>query len=92
MSAFGVNEICWRLVHDPPFRETAKADPAAAIRDAAISEPERTALLAGDVAELYRRGAHAFLLGHLARYGFAGLTVPIYNARMRAIAGEPSAG
>jgi hypothetical protein len=86
MSVFVVNEICYRLVHDPPFRESMKRDPAAATAGIGLSESERTALLSGDVATLYRLGAHGFLLGHLCRYGIAGLTLPVYNERMRAVA------
>ncbi|HEY5348758.1 MAG TPA: hypothetical protein VIJ64_03470 [Candidatus Lustribacter sp.] len=86
MSAFAINEICYRLVHDPPFREAMKADPAQTIANLDLSERERTALLSGEVGTLYGLGAHAFLLGHLCRYGIAGLTLPAYNDRMRAVA------
>ena len=86
MSAFAVNEICYRLVHDPVFRADMKADPATAIAALDLNDAERTALLAGDVGTLYRLGAHSFLLGHLCRYGIAGLTLPVYNERMRAVA------
>jgi hypothetical protein len=86
VSAFAVNEICYRLVHDPAFRDTMKADTPAAIASLELTDEERSALLAGDVGTLYRLGAHSFLLGHLCRYGIAGLTLPVYNERMRAVA------
>lgn len=86
VSTYAVNEVCWRIVHDPPFREAIKSDPARALENLDLTETERTAILTGDVGTLYRQGAHSFLLGVLARYAIAGLTVPIYNERMRAMA------
>jgi hypothetical protein len=86
VSAFAVNEICYNLVHEPGFRAAMKADLATALEPLDLSAAERTALLAGDVGTLYRLGAHSFLLGHLCRYGIAGLTLPVYNERMRAVA------
>jgi hypothetical protein len=84
MSVYAINEVCWRLVHDLPFREGMKADPGQALAGLDLTENERTALLQGDVGALYRLGAHTFLLGHLSRYGIAGLTAAVYNERMRA--------
>jgi hypothetical protein len=86
MSIYTVNEICWRLVHEPAFRAALERDVATAIADEDLSPIERMALVAGDVVQLYQMGAHGFLLGHLARYRIAGLTVPLYNERMRSIA------
>jgi hypothetical protein len=48
-----------------------------------FSEAERAALLAGDVARLYREGASAFLLLILCRFEVFGLELPIFNRRMR---------
>lgn len=86
MSVFAVNEICYRLVHDAPFRDSMKSRLEETLASLDLAEPERTALANGDVGTLYRLGAHSFLLGHLCRYGIAGLTLPIYNERMRACA------
>jgi hypothetical protein len=85
MSVYAIDEICYRLVHEPEFRAAAKADTAAAIRDADLSDAERNALLSGDVATLYRMGAHPFLLGHLARYGVGGLDAATYAERIHTV-------
>jgi hypothetical protein len=84
MSVYAINEVCYKTVHDPDFRERLRADPGAALAPFDLTEAERTALLAGEVGTLYRMGAHSFLLGHLNRYQLLGLTVPVYNERMRA--------
>lgn len=83
MSVYAIDEVCYRLVHDPEFRRAAVADVAAATRDLDLTCAERAALLAGDVATLYRLGAHPFLLGHLARFGIAGLDTQTYSERIR---------
>ena len=85
MSVYAINELCHRLVGEPSFRAAAKADPAKATHDAELTDAERAALLGGDVATLYRMGAHPFLLGHLARFGIAGLTQRAYNERIRSV-------
>lgn len=85
MSVYAIDEICYRLVHEPDFRAAAKADVAAAIRDADLSDDERNALLAGDVATLYRMGAHPFLLGHLVRHGIGGLDAATYAERIHRV-------
>ena len=48
-----------------------------------MTDEERQALLAGDVAKLYRLGANAFLMGYLPRFEVCGLTLPLYNERIR---------
>ena len=85
MSVYALDEICYRLVHEPAFRAAVVADVAAAIRDADLTDAERTALVTGDVATLYRMGVHAFLLGHLVRYGVAGLTTATYSERIHTV-------
>ena len=83
MSVYAIEELCWRLVHDPPFRERLRAEPATTIDELELTAAERDALLRADVAALYRMGAHAFLLGHLARYRVFGLDQQTYNERIR---------
>lgn len=83
MSIYTVNEICYRCVHDPPFRERLRSAPESALAELDLSTEEREALLRADVAALFRMGAHAFLLGHLARYGIFGLDQMAYNERIR---------
>lgn len=82
MSAYAINEILYRLVHDPEYRRAIQADAGAAIGPAELSEAERAAFLAGDVASLYRSGAHPFLLASLPRYGIVGLDTPTYSERI----------
>ena len=65
MSVYAINKICYRALHDIPFREAVQRDPAGAIADLPLTGEERQALLAGDVARLYEWGVHPFLMGHL---------------------------
>lgn len=85
MSVYHVNLLCRRLVLDPIFRAVMQSDPVSAMADMELTEQERSAILSGDVAQLFRGGANAFLLGHLCRFGICGLDVPSYNERMRAV-------
>ena len=86
MSVYAVNYLCREVLRDHAFRAAMKSDPAAAIAKYDLSEAERTALLAGDVAALYRMGVNAFLMGYLPRFEVCGLTMPVYNERIRSAA------
>ena len=86
MSVYAVNYLCREILRDHAFRAAMKADPAAAITRFDLSDEERQALLAGDVAKLYRMGENAFLMGYLPRFEVCGLTMPIYNERIRSAA------
>ena len=83
MSAYQVNKLCHRLYHDKTFREAVKADPAKAIAGWPLSEPERTALLTGDIKRLYESGAHPFLLGHITRWDLFGVAAALYAERIK---------
>jgi hypothetical protein len=83
MSTLEVNRLCRDVLHDRVFRGRLKTDPAAAIADRELTPEERQALLAGDVAKLYRMGVNAFLMGYLPRFEVCGLTLPVYNERIR---------
>jgi len=83
MSILAVNRLCRDVLHNRAFRDRIKADPAAAIADRDLTPEERQALLAGDVAKLYRMGVNAFLMGYLCRFEVCGLTLPVYNERIR---------
>ena len=83
MSVLAVNRLCRDVLRDRAFRERMKADPAAAIADRGLTPEEREALLAGDVAKLYRLGVNAFLMGYLCRFEVCGLTLPVYSERIR---------
>jgi hypothetical protein len=85
MSIYAVNHLCREVLRDHAFRAAMKADPANALAPLELTEAERSALLAGDVGELYRMGANGFLMGYLARFEVCGLNIGIYNERMRAV-------
>jgi hypothetical protein len=89
MSVYAVNYLCREVLRDHAFRAAMKQDPAAAITQYDLTEQERAALLAGDVATLYRLGVNAFLMGYLPRFEVCGLTLPVYNERIRSCAGDP---
>jgi aromatic-ring opening dioxygenase LigAB LigA subunit len=86
MSVYAVNHICRELLRDHAFRAAMKADPGKALEGKNLTEPERNALLAGDVATLYRMGVNSFLMGYLCRFEVCGLTLDTYNNRIRSAA------
>ncbi len=95
MSVYTINEICYRAVHDPPFRDAVLADAAASLATLDLTDDERRALLAGDVGQLYLWGANSYLLGHLIRYKFFGVTRESYATSIWAAAramGLPAGG
>src|SRR5262245_18767367 len=91
MSVYAVNYLCREVLRDHAFRAAMKADAAAAVTRFDLTDEERGALLAGDVARLYRMGVNAFLMGYLPRFEVCGLTMPIYNERIRTCAAEAAA-
>jgi Aromatic-ring-opening dioxygenase LigAB, LigA subunit len=88
MSVYAVNYLCREVLRDHAFRAAMKANPAGAIVKYELTDEEREALLAGDVAKLYRLGVNAFLMGYLPRFEVCGLTLPVYNERIRSCAGD----
>ena len=50
-----------------------------------LSDAEREALLAGDVATLERMGAHGYLLANLGRFGLLGLDRESYARRIKGL-------
>lgn len=88
MSIYAVNRLCHQLMHDRNFRQAMKDDPARAMRSYDLSDEERGLLTAGEVGKLHLLGANAFLLGYLTRFEVLGLALPVFNERMRAVAGE----
>jgi len=85
MSIYAVNKLCRDAFHDLAFREALKRDPQSALATRALTHEERRAILAGDVAWLYERGAHPFLLAHFTRWGLFGLTPALYSERIRKV-------
>jgi hypothetical protein len=67
MNVYLIHTLCRRVLHDEGFRELILENPEAAVSSMPFSDEERKALLAGDVARLYREGALAFLLLILSR-------------------------
>jgi hypothetical protein len=84
LSLYTTAKICQLTRTDRRFAERLKADPAAVLGEFRLTDPERTALLDGDVAWLYDHGVPGLLLGALARAGVFGLTMPIYLERITA--------
>jgi hypothetical protein len=83
MSVYAIDKLCRDALHDLEFREAVKRDPATAIVSRDLTDDERRALLAGDVAWLYERGCHPFLLAYLVRWDLFGLNGSIYTERIR---------
>jgi hypothetical protein len=83
MTVYLVHTLCRRVLHDTEFRRMILEDPSRAVGLMPFGDEERTALLAGDVAWLHREGASAFLLLILCRFEVFGLTLPVFNRRMR---------
>ena len=88
MSIYAINRICHQLMHDKNWRHAMQTDPERAIKKYDLTSEEREALLSGEVGELYLMGANAFLLGYLTRFHVLGLSLDVYNMRMRAIRGK----
>jgi len=91
MSVLAVNRLLRGLLHDKEFRAAMKADPAKALAGLDLTDAERKALLAGDVVTLYNMGVNSFLMGYMPRFEVCGLTMPIYNERIRTAEWQPGA-
>ena len=82
MTVYAVNKVCFLSERDARFREQLRQDPRPALAPFKLDEDEREALLAGDVVTLFRKGAHPFLLQHLAQHRLFGLSREIYRERI----------
>lgn len=82
MSLYSVHSVCRAALKDERFRAALNRDPAGALQDFHLTEAEREALLAGDVAALYAQGAHEYALMWLGRAEVVGLTVPEFMRRI----------
>ena len=84
MSLYGIHKTLYLLQNDLDFRELLRTDPETALANLPLTDQERTALLAGDVAALYRMGAHTFLMSRIPRFNaFGGITRELYQARLK---------
>lgn len=90
MSVYSVNYLLRELLRDHDFRAAMKVDPATALASLDVTDAERKAILAGDVAALYKMGVNSFLMGYLPRFEVCGLNQQVYNERIRTAA--PQAG
>lgn len=79
-----------RLIHDlnikPEVVERFRAAPEEALAPYALAEHERAALLAGDVAALWRMGVHPLLMLHYARA--RRIAMSEFYEKLRPLAGE----
>jgi hypothetical protein len=91
MSVLSVDRLLRGLLHDRDFRAAMKADPVKALADLDLTAAERTAILEGDVAALYKMGVNAFLMGYLPRFEICGMNLPLYNERIRTVEWRPDA-
>ena len=62
MSRYAINSLLYRLKKEPEFRARFIADPAAALEDADLSEPERAAFLARDMRKINALGGYLHLV------------------------------
>ncbi len=85
MSVNALNRLCREVLRDHAFRAAMKDKPEKAIEAYGLTPEERQALLAGDVVTLHNMGVNDFLMGYLARFGSCGLSVPLYNERIRSV-------
>jgi hypothetical protein len=85
MSLYGIHKALYLLQNDLAFRERLRTDPAGALAPLPLDEPERRALLDGDVAALYRMGTHTFLMSRMPRFNVFGLDRHEYQRRLSVV-------
>jgi hypothetical protein len=85
MSVIAIHKLCRAVLRDHAFRAAMKTNPVAAIETYDLTPEEKKALLAGDVVTLHHMGVNDFMMGYLARFGACGLSVPVYNERIRSV-------
>lgn len=85
MTLYGVHKVLYLLQNDLVFREQVRSQPEVALAGMPLSDAERGALLDGDVAALYRMGAHTFLMSRIPRFNAFGLTRQEYQQRLRTV-------
>lgn len=83
MSVHAIDRLCYDIAHEPGTLERLRADPRRELARRPLTAAERDELLRGDVAALYRRGAHPVLLVRLANSRVLGLDPALYAARIR---------
>ena len=86
VSLYQLNKIMYLLEVDSAFLARMKSDPAGAIAGYDLTAQERTAVLDGEVGELYLMGVNAFMLDSVARHELLGQNRESYMAKIRAAA------
>jgi hypothetical protein len=92
MTAYAINKVCWLLERDAEFRGRMRRDLDAALTGFKLAPDEAQAIRTGDVATLFRKGGHAFLLQHLWRHGIGGLDRTLYRQRITSLNENPEPG
>jgi hypothetical protein len=85
MSLYAVQSFMFRLKQDTSLQRGLERRDEGILAAFSLEERERKALLAGDVAELFRMGVHPLLLAPFSR--FAGLSAAQYRTVMGALKG-----
>jgi Aromatic-ring-opening dioxygenase LigAB, LigA subunit len=83
VTVYAINKVCFLSERDATFREQLRTQPETTLAAfPKLDAEERQAVLAGDVVALFRKGAHPFLLQHLAQHRLFGLNRDIYRERI----------
>jgi hypothetical protein len=85
MSLYAVQHTLFRLKKDKPLAAALKDTGRAALDGLDLTDDERAALASGDLAGLYRMGAHPLLLAPYAR--LMGIARPRYVELLSPLAG-----
>ena len=84
--AIGIDEKFLRPIDEPRGGMPVYSVPSMPkLADALHTPEERKALLAGDVVTPHNMGVNDFMMGYLARFGACGLSVPLFNEKIRAV-------
>jgi aromatic-ring opening dioxygenase LigAB LigA subunit len=86
MSLYGIHKTLYLLQNDLDFRERLRTEPEAALAEMPLSPAERHAFISGDMAALYRMGAHTFLMSRIPRFNaLRGMTRAQYQESIRKV-------
>lgn len=83
MSVYYINKVLYTLETNDEFLTHFRRSAEDALREFRLTSEEAVAIKSGDVASLFRMGAHPFLIHTLARHQLCGLDLDSYLARMR---------
>ena len=90
MSLYQLNKVLYLLDVDSAFLARMKSNPAEAVKTMELTDEERSALLRGDVGDLYLLGANLFILDSIARHELFGINRESFLAAVRAAAASRS--